>query len=591
MANYPGAGADTFSGIDYLFVSAPLQIPEFAEQYFDPDDSDAGTTHFSATDQWSSGGNPQIAGPVTFEDYRWPVKIVDGAIAPAFSHDFYNRIHVGPNPADFGSLLEPTDLTVEIWNAFFEPSEYVDHVLTDFLGLELEAASVPPPPITIPALHNHTFKITATTEGPSSIAALMDFLITTTTVAKPVPTLRIIGKRGKLFPFVTSWAEDPVEEFAWKTNILKTDDQHERRYQLREWPRRSFRIGMEAVGASAADLRVALLGNQAEDYALPLWMYESFLTDPASIGETTIYVDTTDNDFQVGGSAMLLQSQDKFETVTILSVADDHLVLKANKALSQDWPAGTAIYPIRVCRINERIPLNAVTGNVVNATVNLEAVEQEKTFDAPAVPYYLGIPCITTLPDWGKGRPLAYIRHIDELDAGIYPKQFFNLSPGFQAQNGFSWFLNGRSTVKQFLALMQYLSGRYKTVWLPTWQEDFVLAQAYVTGQTVVTVKGNFASQFMRSNVAEPAHVRLRLKDGTEYRDQLLAATANSVNPNNDDLFLKNGWVGDFEPYWVENFCMMYAVRLVADRVRLVWKTPQMALAETPFIYAPDQPE
>lgn len=575
MATFPGSGASDWSLVDY---TAPgyIHTPEFVEHYFDP------LGLISEESEVSS-----VLGGVLSKAPSSALKRGHtGGVVPTFSLDYYNRIHVTPVSINFGSVLNEITTNVEIWNAFFEDSTWTGQTTIGFDGLGLDPADIPDgSPIVFGPLRNAIVDLTAYLEGPGVISAQLQFLIT----GREVPVVTIVGRRSKLFPFVTSWDRNPVEKFEWKTNIVATEEGIESRYRLRKWPRRSFQFGLAGAGSSARDLRVSLQTSQDSSYELPLWMYSAELTEVAIAGTTTLFVDTDDSDFYPGEKALLYVSPEIFESVDVGEVFSNRLEI-INTTLQRTWQPGTQVCPIRSSRFDDVIQFTAPVGNVSRAIINLDALNSEKNFDDVGLQSYLGIPVLTSSPNWENDRSFSYGRLIDTVDNQIHPKKWYVESQRYWEEQDFYWFLNGREAVKKFKAMVQMLAGRQNTIWLPSWQEDFALAEDYAYGSSTITVKGDFATKHLAANIVNPTHVRLLTLDGTMHFSRLLDAKANVVFSYNEDLTI-DGWAADIPKNWVENFCLMSLVRLTSDVVEIEWLTPQMAKATTRFRYVPEQPE
>lgn len=509
-----------------------------------------------------------------------------GVVATGFSNDFYNRIHISPNPVALGSVIEETTVAIEMWNAFFTQAVLTSYTDLGFSGLSLDPLEVPPPDVTIKPLENYQIHLTASVDGPGVIAGKLQFAAT----GKYVQLITINGRRAKLFPFITSWDRDIVDEYEWKTNVVETDSGDERRYRLRKWPRRSVQMGMAAVGTMSGELRVAMQSSQSTDYALPLWQYESQITQELALGASEVFVDTTDSDFQAGGSAMLVESHLRFETLGVESVQADRLVLTSEGVPGQTWAKGTKIYPVRVGVLDPEIEFSHPSGNVSRAIVNFDGTDQEKTFSSHGFATYLGYPVIPWMPNWANGRKYTSTRKMEAVDGGIYPVTRYVKSLNFGEKYSFEWFFANRSQVKKFLALAQLMAGRYRPIWVPTWQEDMRVRLTYSIGEASLHVTSNFISKAYRSTVLNNLYVRVKLLDGSEYYDRIQLASVDPSSPTNDVITLATGLAATFRPIDVMNFCLMPLCRLDQDSVIVTWKSAHVAEAETTFVYVPEQP-
>jgi hypothetical protein len=340
----------------------------------------------------------------------------------------------------------------------------------------------------------------------------------------------------------------------------------------------------------SGELRVAMQSSQSTDYALPLWQYESQTTQDLALGATEDFVDTTDSDFQAGGSAMLVESHLRFETLGVESVQADRLVLTAEGVPGQAWSKGTKIYPVRVGVLDPEIEFSHPSGNVSRAIVNFDGTDQEKTFSSHGFATYLGYPVIPWMPNWANGRKYTSTRKMETVDGGIFPVTRYVKSLNFGEKYSFEWFFANRSQVKKFLALAQLMAGRYRPIWVPTWQDDMRVRLTYSTGEASLHVTSNFISKTYRSSVLNNLYVRVKLLDGSEHYDRVELASVDPSSPTNDVIALATGFAATFRPIDVMNFCLMPLCRLDQDSVIVTWKSAHVAEAETTFVYVPEQP-
>lgn len=575
MADFPGFGADLFS-LDEFRFQCNIPIPEFVEIPFDHDNSDYGYHYATA----AIAGEETKTLPTTLEQDK------AGVVVHSFSQDYYNRLHIFPIPVDFGSVTQQKTINLQVWNAFFDVAEYTGQITSGFDGISLDAGATPPPTIYIPALYNYQIPITAEVEGPGNLNGLLQLQIT----GKYSSTIPVVGRRTKLFPFVTSWDTNPIETFEYKTNIVETEQWEEHRYRLRAYPRRSFQLGIAAAGRGDSELRVSLMGSQGSEYALPVWMYETELLQQVLPGDNRVYVGTADSDFVVGEGIMILESSERFEVVEVVAVGDGYVDVDPDNGPSQLWYAGTKAYPVRNTRFSDTISLTSPAGNVSKATVNLDSLIPERAFSAHAFPLYKGHPVMTWMPNWVSGGKVSYKRKVELVDNGIYPATQHQLSTRYGEEQDFEWLLRNRTEVLQFRNLMNYMAGRHKPIWIPSWHNDMPIARTY-TGTVELYANSSFATKYLLSDSTLSLHLRLLKKDGTAYYGKVEEVAPAPDIPTHDRIILDDLWPDTIPTYWVEDLSQISLVRLSSDSYDITWYTPQVAVAKITVVRVPEQPE
>src|SRR5690348_11082908 len=96
-------------------------------------------------------------------------------------------------------------------------------------------------------------------------------------------------------------------EVSYATDILTATDGTEQRRRLRTIPmrRETYTVGTLDSRASG-QLEHLLIAGQDQQWAVPYWPHQTFLTAAASAGSSVaLTCDTTDRDFTVGGQAIL----------------------------------------------------------------------------------------------------------------------------------------------------------------------------------------------------------------------------------------------------------------------------------------------
>ena len=89
---------------------------------------------------------------------------------PSFADDFYNRIHVTPNPINVGNLLAEDTRFITVWNAFFDQKQLLSVINeTDTSGITLTGPF--PEPTEFQELEDRIYTLTVSLNGSPLIDA------------------------------------------------------------------------------------------------------------------------------------------------------------------------------------------------------------------------------------------------------------------------------------------------------------------------------------------------------------------------------------------------------------------------------------
>lgn len=295
----------------------------------------------------------------TIADPRPDFLELDGL--PGHTHDlvFHNCIHIFPRRSDLGAVISEQEIEAEVWNAFMNRARTLEEitvegpagiVVVDHLGV----------PADFPASDSQIFAVTVEAEGDPQINNTITWVFTG--IEEAGCTLTIVGFRLIMFPFDPNMAHPITETFGYRTDIIEAFNGKEQRIQLRAVPIGSISYNVALIDRRDAQMAAAILfGNQARAFGVGRWQFQTTLTTGAIPAETTIYLDTTDIPFEVGGLVMLWADPYTWEVQPIESIGADHLVLATE--LQHPWgPIHTKVLPVVVGRLskNERLTYEAL---------------------------------------------------------------------------------------------------------------------------------------------------------------------------------------------------------------------------------------
>lgn len=155
----------------------------------------------------------------------------------------------------------------------------------------------------------------------------------------------------RIWPVPPDWSNGVQEQLAWATDVLQATATAVTQHRgLRVGPRRSFTFD---VLADAQHRRVAemLLFGHSGQWDLPIWPDVQWLIATLGAGETSVPCATAGYDFVAGGRALLYDTVNRWEVVTVDAIAADHLTLSS--ATVGTYPPGSRLYPLRRARVQD----------------------------------------------------------------------------------------------------------------------------------------------------------------------------------------------------------------------------------------------
>lgn len=399
----------------------------------------------------------------------------------------------------------------------------------------------------------------------------------------PLVTYEMFGKTTRVFPFRPNWATPPTESLEWKTDILRSRDGTEQRRSLRQQPRRGFEFSLLLQRELAAYFDSLLFDWQNRYFALPVWTDRTKLTSDAITGDTMLSVITDTYGFQPGGFALLFYSEKFFEVVAVTDVDAESVTIE--DPLESDWPAGSALLPIIVGHLTASTNVIRNTSAVLQASINFLG-SADTAFpnvpDSSPVTLYDGIEVITDKPNWRSGISNDVSFQFDTADAGVGPLGYYQSELVARTIRPFQWYLKSRAQIVAFRKLAGRLRGQAKSVWMPSWYDDFEIASSNASNQTFLHVKGTWFHSLIGVNTSHD-RLMIRMPNGTTVYRRIIATSPNHVD-DTSSLQLDSTLPGTVQPNDGSAVRLLLRCRLATDKIVIPWLTDAVSEPQTSFI-------
>ena len=317
-----------------------------------------------------------------------------------------------------------------------------------------------------------------------------------------------------------------VEEISYKTNVNQSEPDYQQRVGARpHGAYRSLEYHLSpSSGAGRARLQGALYAP-AQNYCLPVWSDSGVTTGAANSGTSTIPVDTTKRDYEVGsycGTATDIQDPSTYQFFKITVVADAQLTLETNIATT--IPSGSTVFPARLASISDdSLSVKSFAADHEDSIIRFDVLETELStrriatytpattyksievfsLESAKVSFLDSRPYDISRRIQVRGRDYQYA--VDTGSPQTFPVRFL---------------LTTRSALSDFYGWLDARQGKLNPLFVSTKEKDYI-ATARPTSQTLTVTKAGFSLHHGRRDL------EILKTDGTFSRVRLTAITDN----------------------------------------------------------------
>lgn len=405
--------------------------------------------------------------------------------------DYWEKVQINPSAIALGNIVSDTVSNVVIKNTFRRDNKTLNSIDNNAgAGITVEG---PATPANLPSLFDRTYAVTVTTSGPPNINGSIDFITNAGTLSVTVTGTRII-----IFPYAPQ--SNIKETLKWVTDVLKAADGTEQRHALRKNPRQSLAYEIRADSYVEINyIRNLFVDWTTRVFGVPVWFYEQALNADVAVNDLTIFLrpGALDNsDFRAGGLAMIFQEFEdgtfQLDALQIASIQNSaaspestaNSITFATAVQNSYDGATTTVVPVVPCVLADGAKAGTNQGgNSVNYSMDFDALDNETTVPGVDVAGY------NTLED-GNGNELLILEDRNFLLSGGLSESFQQVAQRIDFKVGrfqqltqekkarrvtpFTWRVESASEEWRIRALLYFLRGQLRDVWVPTWREDFI---------------------------------------------------------------------------------------------------------------------
>lgn len=292
-----------------------------------------------------------------------------------------------------------------------------------------------------------------------------------------------------------------LETLEWNTSVLKSFNGTEQRIKSRQSPRQFFKLRLFLdTDKKNSQYEAMLFSRQKETWLIPVWTEFVEHTVAINMHDTTITVDTTFADYRANNKALIWKSETEYEFVAIESVTESLLTLDSNYAIQNSFTGTKFIMPVRTAYMvsqNRKSKQNspvAFIDTVFAVSDNTDIIGYTRDADYDSLN-------VLIVPAFMDGV------HLENSDADAitidYGTGIFSVVSNsvfnFLSQSHL-FFNDTKQTAWEFRQFLYSLSGRQKTVLIPTFRDDLNQVDDIETTDTFVVIENISLAYNMGAN-------------------------------------------------------------------------------------------
>jgi hypothetical protein len=495
----------------------------------------------------------------------------------------FERIIVVPRTKTLGFVLTATEFSIEVWNS----SRDVEQDLTSITdtgpgGIVLTNPYSFPTPYA-PGRSIVYFAITPQA-GNVGIDQIFSFVFSS---GIPGADCEVLGSRIVLFSVAPDWSGGIIETIDYLTDVLRAYSEKEQRRALRQLPRRGLKFHALALNArDAAGMESLIWGWQQQPFGVPWWPDVTPLTADLAPGSYSIPCDTTDRQFVAGGLVALWKDEFTFESFIVEEVFADHLTITAPTQFAWTAAPQTLVIPVFLGRVSPSVTINRLSSEIDGIDLEFagESMQPSPPLPPAGLPTFKGFPVLEQMPNWEKAQTRDYKRSLAILDPKVGPITVIDKTGSPVVSHPFPWFLENHAAITVFRAFLFAAFGQLNSFWIPTWDQDLVLALDVASIDGAIRIASMSYSRFFFPNAARRFLAFIPIDGSSNVYRKITAAADNG--DGTETLTLESA-TGKFFGQKTTQLSFLTLARLGSDDNSIEWFSNDLAQSELPIREVP----
>jgi hypothetical protein len=489
-----------------------------------------------------------------------------------FGGQLFEKIIVTPRSKTLGFVLSAAQFSVEVWNTSRDAQQNLTAIVINGSGGLAVANPYGLPLIYFP-LGSHIYQAVVPIAGPAQIN--QDLVFTFASAIGGADVL-VTGSRITVFSIAPEWGEGISESIEYLTDVLKSYSDNEQRRALRQLARRALRFRSLTLNArDAAGMESLVWGWQNQPFGVPWWPDAQPLLSDIAAGVFVIPVDTADRQFAAGGLVCVWVDEYTYEALSIVTVAAHAVTVSSPTQFAWSGGPGTRVLPVFLCRLPSSVDIQRFSSEIDQADLQFIG-EAQQPAPAPSISptQYRGFDVLELAPNWESTLKRSYKRSLVTIDPKVGPIAVIDKGGSAIVGQDFPWWIDGHANVTMFRAFILRRLGQLNPFWIPTWDQDLVLAADVGSADGGILIQSEFYSRFLFSSPARRFVAFIPIDgSGNVYR-QITAAVDNG---NGTETLTLDSATGKTFAKAATMISFLTLARLASDKVEIKWNSSEHA--------------
>lgn len=411
-----------------------------------------------------------------------------------FFDDYYNRIHVSPNPLKLGTIGAFIRQPLFAWNAFTKSTKVLTSInITGDPTITIDGATA----YTFKPNEEVTYYVGASPKGPPEVLGLIAFNFVSNS---PLP-VTVTGNRATIIEMIP---ETPITEtWEWLTSIMVAVDGTEQRVCLRNKPRKGLDLEYVGLGANEVREQHKFLLNAKGRVLLPYMQWATITTASALLGASAIYFKTGLCDVRSNDYILLIQRNAPSLLVQVVNVFADYVTIL--NPLSMDISANSIVVTCFPSLIDNNASLKR---NLIDSdarfSLSTSCLDIRQNFVRPGSTASLttlnGFPILNRRPVGMKDQDFSIDTGQEIIDNKTGNLELFSLWDSIKESVSLKFVvhrtsfsscgLTGIEEMDYWRLFFDTIKGAFKGFLLPSYRNDLPLASAPVLNADSMVIQG-----------------------------------------------------------------------------------------------------
>lgn len=528
----PAWATSLVSSTDFQFVPPPVNATGGVLDHVDQRNGDAPVTTFDA-------GVENLQSTIGF--------------------DWFEAFHVLPRFFDLGNVLSDQAIPVYVFLAT-RRDQATWTSLVNNAGAGIEFVGLPSLPLVMDPQTEVAMTLNVSTAGDPFVDSTFDYVFSLHTTVVPIELQRIV--LWSLIP------EMPfTEQLAFRTDVFPAKSGKEKRHALRKNPRTRYDYLYLLEDLDRREFVTRLFDFHSRQFGVPVWRDDATVSVAVVATDTVINVeDTASRDFRVGGIAVLLQDDGTFDVLTIDSFTATTITSTA--PVLNDHPVGTPVYPLRTCRLPEKLTGALPPVNLTRLQLPFEPSDNDSNLGDIS-----GWNTYNSLPIVDSGQVVrGNIRETREtelitVDSVTGIKEVTTPWDGQLPGRTLTIRASGRAALWDLRQFAHWTRGRQQPFYVPEDRIGVVVTADLLNLSASMEIENIGYAQFVRHR--SPLNViRVEKTDGT-YLYRTVSNSVLSGDPTKESLTVDVVWPSTITVAEIARVDFMWKVRYDTDRLKL----------------------